>query len=660
MPRRVWITAASCSLLALGISSAHADGFEPRFRSAQVGLDTEGDVVGSVRAPQVGPHAGSHGATVIADEHGLLVVERNAGAVIRSDRQGNPMGQLTLHEGLGEMVHDGAGLVFVADRGADRIVQVDPGDASGKGLKVRREVTVREPHGLALTPDGKTLLVTSVADQQLLAIDVASLAIQWRRELTAEPRGVAVSSDGRRAAVGFLSSGFLAVVDLATAGEQVRWHSLEPRDPLHIETEEEEEFRSTTAEIREARSRFQVPQDTGRRQARNVYTVGFVGDDLLVAPHQLAIPQMKFRPQEEMEDSYGGGEVSIPPLAHRLATISGAGTPTWKAGFATYPVHQPRALAYEAKGDVLYMGGYGDDRVLAIHEASGQTPYVRWSALVGGRAEDACGVDGLTVDDGGLWVHCELSRRLIRLDLEGVAERQAGNAQTPNPWHHGPELAASLRSAEVEKGAELFRRGGDSRLSDAGVLACESCHPEGRADGLTWRLGQSILQTPILAGRIEGTAPYKWDGQDVNLKTSLSHTVQRLGGAPHRMRRHEFAALRAYILSMNPPRPATITDADAVARGRELFASKDLACDACHDGEKLTDGQQYAVGRTRFGDTDTPSLVGLAHSAPYYHDGSAGDLRTLLTDRGTVHDMADLDSLTEDQIADLSAFLRTL
>lgn len=660
MPRRVWITAASCLLLAVGISSAHADGFEPRLRSSRTSLATEGDVVGSVRAPQVGPHAGSHGGTVIADAHGLLVVERNAGAVIRSDRQGNPVGQLTLHEGIGEMVHDGAGLVFVADRTADRVVQVDPGDAKGQGLAVVRELPLREPHGLALTPDGKTLLATSVADQQLVAIDVASLRVQWRRELTAEPRGVAVSSDGRRAAVGFLSSGVLAVVDLASDGQQVRWHSLEPRDHMHIETEEDEDFRSTTASLREARSRFQVPSDTGRRQARNVYTVGFVGDDLLVAPHQLATPQMKFRPQEDMEDSYGGGEVSIPPLVHRLAMISGAGTTSARAGFTTYEVHQPRALSYEAANDVLFVGGYGDDRVLAIHEASGQSPFVKWSAQVGGQAEDACGVDGLTFDGGELWVHCELSRRLIRLDVDGVAARQAGASDAPTPWHHGPELAASLRSPEVEQGAELFRRGRDFRMSTDGVLACASCHPEGRADGLTWRLGKSILQTPILAGRVEGTAPYKWDGQDVNLKASLSHTVDRLGGMSQRVRRREFAALRAYILSMNAPRPATVTEPDAVARGRELFVSKDLACDVCHDGDKLTDGQQYPIGKTRFGETDTPSLVGLAHSAPYYHDGSAGDLRTLLTDRGTIHDMADLDSLTEVQIADLSAYLRTL
>ncbi|MEM7151873.1 MAG: hypothetical protein AAF799_03480 [Myxococcota bacterium] len=609
MPRRVWITAASCLLLAVGISSAHADGFEPRLRSSRTSLATEGDVVGSVRAPQVGPHAGSHGGTVIADAHGLLVVERNAGAVIRSDRQGNPVGQLTLHEGIGEMVHDGAGLVFVADRTADRVVQVDPGDAKGQGLAVVRELPLREPHGLALTPDGKTLLATSVADQQLVAIDVASLRVQWRRELTAEPRGVAVSSDGRRAAVGFLSSGVLAVVDLASDGQQVRWHSLEPRDHMHIETEEDEDFRSTTASLREARSRFQVPSDTGRRQARNVYTVGFVGDDLLVAPHQLATPQMKFRPQEDMEDSYGGGEVSIPPLVHRLAMISGAGTTSARAGFTTYEVHQPRALSYEAANDVLFVGGYGDDRVLAIHEASGQSPFVKWSAQVGGQAEDACGVDGLTFDGGELWVHCELSRRLIRLDVDGVAARQAGASDAPTPWHHGPELAASLRSPEVEQGAELFRRGRDFRMSTDGVLACASCHPEGRADGLTWRLGKSILQTPILAGRVEGTAPYKWDGQDVNLKASLSHTVDRLGGMSQRVRRREFAALRAYILSMNAPRPATVTEPDAVARGRELFVSKDLACDVCHDGDKLTDGQQYPIGKTRFGGDRHP-LVG--------------------------------------------------
>ncbi|MEX1366934.1 MAG: hypothetical protein AB1Z98_27655 [Nannocystaceae bacterium] len=660
MRRRISITTAALGLLALGLPTAHADAPTPRLSSGTSAVPTEGGRVGGAAAPSAGPHPGSHGGTVIVDAHGLLVVERNAGQVVRCDRDGNPKSGLELHQGLGEIVRDGGGAVFVADRSADRVLALDPGDEQGKGLAVSRSVEIAEPHGLGLTPDGATLLVTSVANQELVAVDVATFTVSWRRHLAPEPRGVAVSSDGRSAAVGFLSSSAVATVELAAAGESVRWHSLDPRDRVHIEEEQDEDFVSSVASLREARSRFQVPSDTGRRQARNAYAVGFIGDDLLVAPHQLATPQMKFRPQEEMDDSYGGGAVSVPPLVHRVATISGVGTATSRMVSAQYSVHQPRGLAYDAGRDAMFLGGYGDDRVLAVVDASQQLPFVLWQANVGGRGDDACGVDGLAVDGDDLFIHCELSRRIIRLDLEGftVGGSEVGLAE--GAWRAGPQLAASLRSELVERGAELFRRGGDSRLSDNGALACASCHPEGRADGLTWRLGKSILQTPILAGRVVGTAPYKWDGQDEDLDASLHHTISRLGGFPERLGRRDFEGLTAYITSMSPPRPATEIDAEAVARGRELFASKDLACDACHDGDKLTDGQQYPLGKTRFGATDTPSLIGVAHSAPYYHDGSAGDLRTLLTDRGTVHDMAELGSLSEQQVSDLDVFLRTL
>jgi len=327
------------------------------------------------------------------------------------------------------------------------------------------------------------------------------------------------------------------------------------------------------------------------------------------------------------------------------------GTVLAEAEFSEVFVHQPRGLGYDLASDVMYVGGYGDDRLLAIHDASQKLPYVHSQTVLGTR-DDACGIDGIAVEGAEVWVHCELSRRIIHVVIDGI-DGIAASAR-------GPELAASLRSELVEKGAELFRRGRDFRLSDGGALACASCHPEGRADGLTWRLGKSILQTPILAGRVEGTAPFKWDGQDETLDESLHHTIARLGGFPERLRRRDFKALHAYILSIPSPQTPSVDDADAVARGRELFVGDELACDACHSGDKFTNGAQYEVGRTNFGDTDTPSLVGLAHSAPYYHDGSAPDLRTLITDRGNVHEMADMSSLSDAQVADLDAYLRTL
>lgn len=660
MRRRVLFTAVCCSLLAVGASSAVAGSStpvrSPESADASPAVALTGSV-GSVRPPQKGPHVGSHGATIIVDAHGLLVAERNAGAVVRSDRQGNPVARLPMTQGLGELVHDGAGLVFVADRGADRVVRLSPGDARGQGLGEAAAVTIAEPHGLALTPDGRTLLVTSVADHQLVAVDTQQLRVRWRVTLEAEPRGVAVSSDGRRAVVGFLASGALATVDLASAGPRVRWQSLDPRDHIIIDEAdgEDEEFFSPSAQLHEARSRFQVPSDTGRRQARNVYAVGFIGDDLAVAPHQLATPQMKRRPQEDNEDSYGGGVVSIPPLVHRLATVAGVGTSAPRVSFDPVEIHQPRALAYQAHEDVLLLGGYGDDRVVAVSDASQQAPYVRWVVTAPAR-DGECGVDGLAVDGDEVFVHCELTRRVLRLDVAGL---RSGIVRGPEAWHAGPELAASLRSELVEHGAELFRRGRDHRLSDVGVLACASCHPEGRSDGLTWRLGKSILQTPMLAGRVVGTAPYKWDGQDPSLRDSIRHTIGRLGGSPERLSRRDVQGLMAYISSMSPPRTPSVDDPDAVARGRALFANDALACDICHSGDKYTDGSQYPL-YGRMVTNDTPSLVGLAHTAPYYHDGSAEDLRALLTDKGSVHEMADLSSLDEAGIADLSAYLRSL
>jgi len=53
-------------------------------------------------------------------------------------------------------------------------------------------------------------------------------------------------------------------------------------------------------------------------------------------------------------------------------------------------------------------------------------------------------------------------------------------------------------------------------------------------------------------------------------------------------------------------------------------------------------------------------LVGLAASAPYFHDGSAATLEALLRDRGAVHGMAETSKLTDTQVADLTAFLETL
>ena len=188
-------------------------------------------------------------------------------------------------------------------------------------------------------------------------------------------------------------------------------------------------------------------------------------------------------------------------------------------------------------------------------------------------------------------------------------------------------------------------------------MACASCHPEGRQDGLSWRLGGAILQTPMLAGRVASTEPYKWSGQDVSLNASFKHTIERLGGSSlTRRQREDLAAYVRWLPSATRP---TVADASRVHRGRAIF-DKTLGCTDCHDGDAMADGNQYPFDAWGLEETDTPSLVGLAHTAPYYHDGSAVDLWALVTDKGSVHEMADFSELTDESARDLVAYLETL
>jgi mono/diheme cytochrome c family protein len=618
---------------------------EPFFGGGFVADFTLQDMpIGGVEAPQVGPHPGSHGSTVVADGRGLLILDRDSGELVRSDRRGQPLARLKFHSDAGELVWNGSDRVYVADRTDDRVAVVSPGDELGRGLKVIDGVKIREPHGLALTPDGKTLLVTSVTEQALVAIDTETLAERWRLELAQEPRSVAVSADGKQALVGFLSTGAVAMVDLGGARPSADWLALDPALPSSVDP-----FSGQLVinDFGMPVSPSEAP-DVGRRFARNAFAVGFIGDGLAVVPHQLSTPHLPANGGEDM-GTYGGGGGFLAPITHRVAMIDTENAFAPKTAFVEIGLHQPRALAYDLASDTLYLAGYGDDRVMAIADVSRSSIHLAWATSVA--TVGSCAPDGITFEGDDVFVHCELGRRLISIDTT------SGETNFGTPIASaGPELASTTRSDAELRGADLFRRGRDHRLSTGGFMACASCHPEGRTDGLSWRIEGHNLQTPLLAGRVVGTHPYKWDGKDVDLPTSLTNTVGRLGGSG--LTPDDVRDLRAFLENLPQPKPPT-GDHAAIARGRELFESEETACSACHDGSKLADGQQYDFA-TNLVQVDTPSLVGLAYSAPYYHDGSARTLRALLTDKASVHGMGKTSQLDDAQIDDLIAYLESL
>jgi cytochrome c peroxidase len=197
------------------------------------------------------------------------------------------------------------------------------------------------------------------------------------------------------------------------------------------------------------------------------------------------------------------------------------------------------------------------------------------------------------------------------------------------------------------------------------LISCATCHDPalGFADGLTHLVGPvrerevARRQTPTLLG-VEHTAPYGWDGRNPTLQAQARGAIV----SPLEMHasreptRRELDALAEFQKTLTVPKAVPGREYDPVkaARGEVLFrtprpvndatgefpSGSKIACATCHAGPFFTDGKQHrgvvvtgdplldpgevAADGTIMG-FNTPSLLGLRLTAPFFHDGSGGD-----------------------------------
>jgi cytochrome c5 len=124
-------------------------------------------------------------------------------------------------------------------------------------------------------------------------------------------------------------------------------------------------------------------------------------------------------------------------------------------------------------------------------------------------------------------------------------------------------------------------------------------------------------------------------------------------------------ALRDYQFSIAaPPPPAGSFDAEAAARGDELF---DMHCASCHVGDSYSDAPMLhtaeevgmdptEAARSRTGLYRTTPLRGAWQHAPYFHDGSAATLDDVVAHYDALFELG----LDEGQRADLVAYVSSL
>jgi cytochrome c peroxidase len=589
--------------------------------------------------PLSGEGAGSTLALVGQGDRRLAVVADADAASVRvvdtkTDRAWAPT---TLGGAPAQLVVGKDGRVYVAvrDRAEVDVLEVTPG--GGDALRVAARVsTAEEPMGVSLTPDGRTLLVACGWGHAVDAFATRTLEHLFRVGVAREPRSVVSSEDGSRAFVSHATSSVVSIVDLEAPEHEVEAVRLDAPDPLH--DGQRTQWRQGYALVR---TEFGVmePGVTAETGDTTVRTETYGGVDAT------SLPAENFAVQIVYPHAPGGrGEGDVP--SRLVASQMAAGCLL------------PRAAAYDPKGQWLVVACQGDDRVW------------RFDARPGGSA----------VGQAGWPVGGELAGVAIDPERRAVfAWSQRAHTLSSMPldeWHPDTnEADDSVRTTAlgdpadmgdpVALGRKLFHQTGDTRISSDG-RACASCHPDGRDDGLTWATPDGPRQTPTLAGRLAGTAPYGWNGSRSTVKKHVTNTLKRLGGTG--LDGASTSALVAYCMHMDaPPRAAepaaTAERAALVAEGQDLFESPATQCSSCHmsDGT-FTDGNRHDVKSKAKGDPrrrfDTPSLRFVGGTAPYFHDGRYPTLRALLA--GSDGTMGHTGQLSPHDVDALEAYLQTL
>lgn len=227
-------------------------------------------------------------------------------------------------------------------------------------------------------------------------------------------------------------------------------------------------------------------------------------------------------------------------------------------------------------------------------------------------------------------------------------------------------------------GKQIFNSARVPDLTTDRWVSCATCHLDGGMDARTW-LGfpDGPRNTPALFG-VGNTLPIHWSGdldelQDVEgtFRVIQAGTGLVEGeaydslGPPHAGLSEGLDALAAFMASLKVPRSPYTATPEEFERGQQVFTG--LGCDTCHPGPLYTDMQLHDVGTgdpklernshgrgTQF---DTPSLLGIWATAPYFHDGSAQTL-TAVFRIGNEHNI--VDRISEKELQDLLAFLRSL
>lgn len=517
-------------------------------------------------------------------------------------------------------------VVAVAVYGEDKIVYVD----ADSGKPAGQTEVFDEPYGIVSNERGDRLYVTLDYPGQIVEIDVKTRRIARQFNVGKFVRGIALSPDGRRAFVTEFYTTVVKAVDLATGNVSDEWHGVRTDNLLRQIVAHP---RRPKAYLAHMRSRASMSHGAG-----SIFPyVSVVDTDPGEGRRRKRIPM----------DSFMGNRVTANP---------------WE-------------VALSADGRQFYVVFSGTDDMFACDVVDDDYREISLRGYLRlGHNPRAVRVapDGKT-----FYVYNALDFAVDAYDAQRL-ERLATIPVCDDPL-----------GDNVRRGKILFHSALQPMVGRRWI-SCSSCHPDGESDGRTWQKDEGQRDTPSLAG-LAWTHPVLWSANrdevqdwEHTIRSTLMQGrglirsgVQPVYGPPNKGRSADLDALAAYTNShtftLSPHAKGGLSE--AAGRGREIFFSAETGCSRCHTGPFLTDSRprphdrivRHNVGTGEDDPTetmgpayDTPTLLGVYRTAPYLHHGKAKTLDEVFT----VHNPADKHGrtthLTQSQVADLVAFLKSL
>ena len=551
-----------------------------------------------------------------------------------------------------------SGQIWVTNKGAATVSRIDPATLSVVStIDLPR---ASQPHGIAFSPTGSSAFISLEAGGELIALDPNSGAQQGSVDVGDNPRHLSVNHDGAKVYV----SRFITppVTGEATAAPSPG--SDEGGEIVVVTTANAQV--SNTIILHNSTRPDSTDQGRGIPNYLGPAAISPDGSTAWVASKQDNVQRGMGRDGNPLTH-----DNTIRSITSRIDLASETEDPDDRVD------HDNAGI-----GSTSLFGRYGNFVFSALEGSRHVTVTDVFNGIEIKRFHVERAPQGLAISPDGrtLFVHNFMSRSVTSHD---VSELIDGTGEDVADLATYSTVASENLPANVLLGKQHFYDAQDTRLALQEYISCASCHNDGAQDGRVWDLtgfGEGLRNTIDLRGRA-GLAhgPLHWsanfdevqdfEGQIRNLSGGggliANGNPHPPLGSPNAGRSADLDALADYVGSLatfddSPLRNSDGSLSSAAATGKTLFAAAN--CSSCHGGENFTDsapGSLHDIGtlKATSGDRlggllsgiDAPTLRGVATSAPYLHDGSAGTI----ADAIAAHDSAATLTAAEiDQIAD--------